>query len=150
MRLRDALLLMLVLPWSLITSSCVSQRSETPASVDAQPVLMVEAHFPPIGERHPLGWIYAFDDAHGRKNRCVYIWSDQTWSLADETSTGFFGDEIARGCIGVAVDSANAPALDFPSDALDGWKTVYAAGSVSAVYKGQAIRDALKARDGDS
>jgi hypothetical protein len=115
-------------------------KSAAPPAVDARPVLAIKAPFPEVGERRPLGWIYVYDDVRGRKDRCVYIWSDRTWSLAEETSPGYFGDRVASGCIGTpSGDAGMAPALDFPEDALEGWRDVYVAGNVSAAYKGQVI-----------
>ena len=132
-------LLPLVLPFVLTWSSCAGPTASPSAPVEPQSALFIDALFPDAGERRPIGWIYALDDAQGRKNRCVYVWSDRTWSLAEETSPGYFGDEIVLRRIGVENDAGVAPALDFPTDALDGWRTVYVAGSVSATYKGLAI-----------
>ena len=122
-----------------VLASCVAQRSATPSPPAAGPQLLIAADFGAVSAKAPVGWIYAFDDAAGRKNRCVYVWSDSTWSLADETQPGHYGDRLAESCIGSQVDGELRPALDFPADALDGWRRVYVAGWVEAVYKGRAI-----------
>ena len=139
MRLRCLTPLALVVPFALTWTSCVATRSVGPETLDERPVLLVDAQFPVLGERLPVGWIYAFDDVEGRKNRCVYIWSDESWSLAEETSPGYFGDQLTMSCMGPANETGMAPALDFPADALLGWRDVYVAGGIAATYNGKAI-----------
>lgn len=122
-----------------VLASCVAKRTEAPALAGSGPQLLIAADFDAVSEKTPVGWIYAFDDAAGRKNRCVYVWSDSTWSLAEETQPGFYGDWLGTSCIGSQTHGSLRPALDFPADALDGWQRVYIAGGIEAVYKGRAI-----------
>src|SRR5688572_30093587 len=126
MRSRTLLLLECVALCSSLSLSCVATTKPAPADASAAPQLVIKAAFAPsVDTKEPVGWVYAFDDAHGRRNRCIYVWSDSTWSLAEETKPGYFGEPIAFGCIGTADPNGMLRALDFPAQALDGWRNVY-------------------------
>jgi hypothetical protein len=115
----------------VLVASCTTTKTSTTPEPTSLVITRAEPYSPEPGA--PCGWIYAFHRPEERPNLCVYVWQNETWSLASESGPGAFQDELARGCI------LTGTAVGFPTDELRDAGMLYVAGQVDALLDGEAI-----------
>ena len=136
-RLLPARVLVLAGSWSLV--ACATTDLAPPP--EPATVLRVDAPVPRQGERQPVGWIYT--SGNGRREKsCVYIWSDGTWTLASESSPGFYGDVLSAGYVGMRGADGFAPLIGFPRETAARLDRVRVGGEVQALFRGELVKDA--------
>jgi hypothetical protein len=114
-----------------LLTSCTASRHAENAETGALEITRAEPNR--AVPDSPCGWIYAFDRRSEGPDLCIYIWPTRTWTVAEETSRGYFGDVVAGGNIEDGI------ALAFPADLLRDARVLYVAGGVGARLDGRSI-----------
>ena len=84
-----------------------------------------------------VGWIYLNYDSESAAEAVVYVRDElkqATWELAEQTTPGYFGKNIARGRVG-----ANGLLLEFPHDGFAKVRDLWVSGELEATANGRKI-----------
>ena len=108
--------------------------SVTVAQDKSRQLKIARAEANPANSKVPCGWIYAYDRGKGEPDLCVYIWPNQTWTMAAESQPGLFDRVHAKGKIKDGI------AVGFPVADLEKARNLYRAGRVAAELNGVEIK----------
>lgn len=84
-----------------------------------------------------VGWIYLDYGGATGAEAVVYVRDNlktATWELAEQSTSGYFGESIANGSIG-----ANGELVGFPRSGFSKTKRIWVAGGLKAVVNGNSI-----------
>ncbi|MFT7618863.1 MAG: hypothetical protein ACI97A_002511 [Planctomycetota bacterium] len=85
-----------------------------------------------------VGWIYASNNIDGEPNRCVYVWRNKSWTIADETVPGYYDSNKATGSFSLDGQGHWVSSGFLPSSFAN-YSNVNTAGGFGAIIGDRAI-----------